>query len=661
MRTQFFSAKTAMCVAVLLAFGCVAQGSFATGLTLSQVPLFLNEGVIPNLLVTLDDSGSMGRAYTPDSITATANSRMYHSAFYNPMYYNPAVIYQAPKKVTFNAGTGITAYADYPTSYTAAYLNGFRPTLGTPVNLSTDFKASVAYVQGSAGRGTEANNPDDFPSSPINQRAGGVPAYYYSRNNTLVNCTPTNINDSDCYERVFVGATTAERQNFANWYSFYRTRALATASSANLAFVGVSENVRLSWQMLNSCNSIGSGTCSGQSGTAYSNRLRNFANAHRQTFFSWLADTPSAGGTPLLNATNTVGNFLGQTGVDGPNAFAPGTTAAPEYACRGSYHIMMTDGAWNQGALAHGNVDNTSIPALPDGTSYTARAPFRDGSANTLADLAFRYWSRDARTDIANGLKPFTPYLNSNATTQYWDPRNDPATWQHMVSYTIGLGLTRTLTTPNPVWGGSTYQGDYPGLLAGTLNWPAPVNNTDINVYELWHSALNSRGEFFSVESPEAMAAAFKSILGRIASRDSSAAAVSVESAVSRADNEAYYARFSSANWSGELIKYDITSTGALNYAWNARDLLEVKSPSSRNIKFNAGAGLGLRDFLWGNLDASKKAMLNKTAVGVVDALGSSRLDYLRGDQGLEGLTGTQFRPRSFVLGDIICQVVCLL
>lgn len=653
MNSRFLSIRSTCSLAAILAFVNTMPGAYATGLTLSQTPLFLNEGVAPNLLITLDDSGSMERAYTPDNIASPTNSRRFHSAYYNPMYYNPAVNYAAPKKVVFNAGTGITTLTDYPTSYTAAFLNGFRPTLGS-VNLSTNFKASVTYTQGSAAVGTQANNPDDFPSTPTNQRSGGVAAYYYTRNNTLANCTATDLEDEDCYQRVFIGTTAAERQNFANWYSFYRTRALATAASANVAFSSLSENTRVTWQMLNSCSGLASGTCAGQSGTSYSNRLRNFANSHKQTFFNWLADTPSSGGTPLLDATVRVGTFLSKTGVEGPNAFSLGTTIAPEYACRANYHVLMTDGAWNQSPTPTiaGDSDSTALASLPDSNSYTPRAPFRDSAANTLSDLAFHYWAKDARTDIPNGLKPFTPFLNANATTQYWDPRNDPATWQHMVTYTLGLGLTRGLT--NPAWTGSTYTGGYNGLLAGTTPWPSPTNNGPQNVYELWHSALNSRGEFFSVESPQDMVAAFKSILGRIASRDSSAAAVSVESAISRSDNEAYYARFSSANWSGELIKYDITASGSLTYAWNARDLLEVKNPSSRNIKFNAGAGVGLRDFLWGNLSSAQQALLNKTAAGTTDTLGSDRLNYLRGDQSLEGTTGVQFRPRTFVLGDII-------
>lgn len=444
--------------------------------------------------------------------------------------------------------------------------------------------------------------------------------------------------------------SSAEQQNFANWYSFYRTRTLATASAANLAFLSLPDNVRVTWQMLNTCRSIGSGNCSGAD-NSYSNYLRNFANQHREGFFSWLADLPASGGTPLRAAAQRAGNFLSTTGVNGPWAYAPGTTTSPQYSCRSTYHILMTDGLWN-GSLSTdvGDTDGTSR-TLPDGTAYTARAPFRDGASrndeNTLADLAFKYWAEDANTNLANGLKPFIPATNADPATQYWDPRNNPATWQHMVTYTLGLGLTRSLT--NPAWGGSTFEGDYDRLRQGLVDWPQPASNQSQNVYELWHAALNSRGEFFSVDSPNDMVAAFQTILNRIAARDTSASAASLESAVATFDNEAYYARFSSKNWSGELVKYDVDSNGLLTFAWNARDPLNSRSPASRTIMFNQNGTL--QPFLWSNLSTAQQTTLNRTAAGVADTRGESRVNYIRGDRSLETST---FRTREHLLGDII-------
>lgn len=65
----------------LLAAGCTlsilfASDSYAaTALNVSQQPLFLTQGVAPNLLFTLDDSGSMAWAYVPDGISGIAAER----------------------------------------------------------------------------------------------------------------------------------------------------------------------------------------------------------------------------------------------------------------------------------------------------------------------------------------------------------------------------------------------------------------------------------------------------------------------------------------------------------------------------------------------------------------------------------------------------------
>ncbi len=643
MKTTQFTAKVALSSALTIAMLVAAQQTHAAGLTISQEPLFLTEGVAPNLLVTLDDSGSMNSAYAPDSISGTSTTRRYRSSDFNPMYYNPNTTYARPKQVTFNSRTGLISTTEYTTSFTAAYINGFKPELGT-INLSNSYFVTTNHTPNSSSQSQASHPSSDF--NPTNRASA---AYYYLRDNTLRNCNGS-IDSDNCYRLVWV--SDAERENFSNWYSFYRTRTLATASAANLAFTSLPDNVRVAWQMLNSCTNIGSGNCSGATrNSSYPNYLRNFANQHRESFFSWLGDLPAGGGTPLRAATQRAGNFLSTTGVNSPWAYEPGTTNSPQYSCRSSYHILMTDGVWNESTNTNtGNADGTRR-TLPDGTVYTPQAPFRDGAnrnyGDTLADLAFKFWAEDANPNLTNGVKPFIPFSNANTATQYWDPRNNPATWQHMVTYTLGLGLTRTLT--NPAWGGGTFDGDYNRLRDGLVEWPQPASNQTQNVYELWHAALNSRGEFFSVDSPEDMVTAFQTILNRIAARDTSASAASLESAVATFDNEAYYARFSSDNWSGELIKYDVDSNGLLTFDWNARDSLNNVSAAGRNVSFNQNGTL--QPFLWRNLSTAQQTALNRTGSGTPDTRGEARVNYIRGDRSLETTT---FRQRDHLLGDII-------
>lgn len=97
MYKEFISKATlsAGCSLVVLLVANQAQGA---ALTISQQPLFLNESVDPNILVTIDDSGSMAFAYAPDAISANKTRVYFKSSAYNPMYYNPSVTYKVPKK-----------------------------------------------------------------------------------------------------------------------------------------------------------------------------------------------------------------------------------------------------------------------------------------------------------------------------------------------------------------------------------------------------------------------------------------------------------------------------------------------------------------------------------------------------------------------------------
>ena len=73
MKTTQFTAKTALSSALVTAMLMAAQSTQAAGLTIGQEPLFLTEGVAPNLLVTLDDSGSMAFAFANSSSFLTGS------------------------------------------------------------------------------------------------------------------------------------------------------------------------------------------------------------------------------------------------------------------------------------------------------------------------------------------------------------------------------------------------------------------------------------------------------------------------------------------------------------------------------------------------------------------------------------------------------------
>lgn len=728
-KTRINHAKAA---ASLLAFSLLFGGIHpvkATLLDISQKPLVLSDSVAPNLILTLDESGSMRWAFVPDDINGIHESRRAKSAAFNPMYYDPSVTYQMPIK--YNAD-GSVASTGYSTAYTAAWNNGFvaNTTTGS-LNLSTGYKVSWSYdptgtigtTYGYTSTSSTANrlaaNPTaDFAGSAsistnngkatvakgnisfVITRTGtstctatatlsgatlanptcsgssntytatlaqvGVPAYYYLYDTTQSGCT-TVMTDESCYRLVFVTATSGkqrsddtasgldERKNFAIWYSFYRNRALATLSAANLAFTSLPSSIRMTWQTLNNCN-----TFTGSSGCG-TNYFRRFTDHHRGNFFNWLPTINFNTTTYLLQATDRAGKFFAgeEPWYYDPNPLTStggraSSVTSPAYACRPSFHVLMTDGMWNS-AMTVDTDDNAAIASLPDGTAYSPRTPFKDPTKNTLADLAFKYWATDARPNLKNDLKPLIAATNADANARYWDPRNNPATWQHMVNYTVGLGLGTALTNASVPWTGETFAGaGYEAIKAGT-NWPAAASGSDNNVYDLWHMAVNSRGEFFNADSPDKVVDAFNQILNRIGNYTTSASrpAVTASQVDGSTSYEVYETEFSSDDWSGDLKKYALDTIGARTQAWSAKS----KLTGERTVRMAAASGKQFQEFNWTNLTTTQKAYFNinpDSTSSATDSNGEARVNYIRGNRSSEGTTTGTFRTRSSVLGDIV-------
>lgn len=604
-------------------------------IALPSAPLYLAGGVAPNLVVTLDDSGSMAWAYVPDSLFQYKTTRRYRSNTFNALAYNPEAVYLPPLKAD---GT------PYATKFAGAFINGFDQSRGS-VNLSSEYKATVSYDPSQKSQ-TTANHPDGTTT--------GTAAYYYVYDPVSTGCSPAATTDDACYAKAVVGPD--EQQNFANWYSFYRTRNLATVSAATRAFNNLPDTMRLAWQGLTTCYSFGSATCTGWDGKSYDHLIRTLsAPGHKQNFYDWLVKLPASSYTPLRAALGRVGEYYSTaSGINNPYAQDPQVDVGTQYSCRANYSIMMTDGMWNFNAASKvsdsDNVDGTG-KSLPDGTAYppSPASPYADNNSGSLADVAFYYWAKDLRTDLTNNVPRNPRSLDklvedgkTIAPADYFDAKNDPASWQHMVTFTVGLGLTSSLSEVGLTWAGDTYQGSYADLVSGVKSWPKTDDNQPGNVADLWHAAINGRGLFFSAEDPQTLSDAMQEVVNNIISRSSSAASIATNSRRLDTSTNIYQASFDSGNWTGELEAFSIKADGSLGSSlWTASSRIPVAA--ARNIKtFNGTAGA---DFAWGSLSAAQQT-----------ALGSSAdvLNYLRGDQSKEQSMGGPFRNRASLLGDIV-------
>ena len=639
--------------AVALAVGAE---SFSAQHDLSDTPLFTLAGVEPNIVLTMDDSGSMAWSFMPTSVGDYPSTKRAKSAAFNKIYYDPTVLYEPPVDEDGNSLGNA--------SFTAAWDNGFdKSGSGSCTkNLSTSYRPSWGGINQ-----THCGS-SDYSDGFYNRYASSSsePAYYYLFDSSLSDCNG-NASDDDCYKKVVVsdtsgvGDTVDERENFANWYSYYRKRVYVTKTAATLAFERFNSNIRVGYQRINNTTLTG---------------VQAFSGTRRSNFFDWLHDLPANGGTPLLMALDKVGAYFETTA---PYRDDPADGTSVERSCRQNFHIMMTDGEWNSGSPSgFGNVDNSTqtIPANDYGiTTYSPRAPYRDGNSTYLGDIAFNYWFKDLRPFAENNVpvnvSDLSTDIDGDGDTDnsdiFWNPGNDPANWQHMVNFMIGLGVSGERDFPD----------DYDDLLDGTLGWPSAGDGNDpAKIDDLWHASINSRGEYLSAQNPEQLVSAFTDVINSVLDRTGSFATAALNSGTISSDTALFFARFTTNDWTGNLIAQPIsdgTNCGPIALgnicpsAWDAAcgltggfcpelgKRVDKTTPNNRAIITRDDDDNPV-PFRWGSLKSggAQRASLNQS-----DSLGSKRLNYLRGARGQEVAKGRGgiFRNRKSVLGDIISSI----
>lgn len=335
--------------------------------------------------------------------------------------------------------------------------------------------------------------------------------------------------------------------------------------------------------------------------------------------------------------------------------------------------------------LGLGSGNGTTTPAWLDGTPTSSSTPpvvtdtrtestppvASDGDSNTLADIAQYFYINDLRTDVDNQVPGYD---------------RDNAVHQHMTTFTLGLGVKGTLAYDRNYLTQSS--GDFADLKSGAKNWPVPSgtlggtpNATHID--DLWHAAVNGRGQYFSASDPTSLADAITTTLNEInkASGSGSAAAASALTPVS-GDDWLFLPSFTTLDWTGDLRAFRFTTDGSGNLVaptindaskvWSARERLDART-TARTLWFNGGSGLAA--FNSTNLASAGRSGLFAVSCATGSALRPSQCDaistaaqakmtganlvsYLAGDTSLylsNSNTGNQvFRSRASRLGDLV-------
>lgn len=626
---------TFVCSALIAIFAFNTDAHAATDVASSALTVGAPEA--PNVLFVLDDSGSMVRETLPDNHSdrgyeyampragrgdqipdyndANLHNFYLRSSFNNTVYYNPLVTYSRWVR------------ADGSQFAPADPLNApYDPQLASParINLSVAQSLTQRWVRNTSttsltSRTTSCSSGSTcsltfWPATFFVYKGTGSVALKssyvrYRIEGSTINAldlgtggAPSNVSGGKVTWANGVTRTGAqELQNFANWFSFHRTRISAAKAGVTGAFSQLGAGYRVGFRTINARNEFLVPTTGG------------FAESNRETWFNRVINQTASGSTPLRTALNAAGQYFEKTtGANDP--WGPYDENGKLVGCRQSFTILTTDGYYSDAG--------TSLSGVSGNVDGSAGRPYADSHSGTLADIALHYYQRDLRSDIPN-------YVPTTAT--------DSANWQHMVTFGVAFGLSGTLAHPQ----------DLDRIKAGTLAWPNPNQSNDSltdlkKLDDLWHATVNGRGKFVSAATPSELSAGLKSALQNITQRTSSVASLAVSTKTFKGSSLTYQARFTSGLWTGDIWAIGVSATGDLESVPQWRAAEGIASADTRKIYTRNGA-TGV-SFAWDSLSAAQQAVLGS----------ASMVAYLRGDDANEEENGGPHRTRASRLGDII-------
>lgn len=409
-----------------------------------------------------------------------------------------------------------------------------------------------------------------------------------------------------------------EITNFANWFTYYRRRHQAMRGGLASAFQGVGGI---------------------QTGLFWINERRNLSMFDMDdpddlnSFLTEHYDYVSSGGTPNREALNHAGQQLQRTGDSAPIQFE----------CQKNFTLLFTDGFSNDSNISGvGNED------------ADAGEPFADSYSSNLGDIAYKYYTENPRTDLTEGQVRVPTGCDEDNPSPLLDCNSN----LHMNSYTVGLGASGTIFG-QPYTNSDGEAAIYQSVVDAhdtPPTWPNTGLRDKRMIDDLYHAAVNGRGEMFNALTPADLRTELSAALRDIIQQLGNSSSVTFNTGTLNQDSLVFSASFNSTAWSGDLQARELdpaTGDVAVAETWSAADRLDAQAPNDRVIVTYSDSTGGGVPFRWNTteLDAGQVADLSRSPTGADDGLGEQRLNFHRGARTGEG---TVFRNRSSVLGDII-------
>ena len=445
-----------------------------------------------------------------------------------------------------------------------------------------------------------------------------------------------------------------EKANFATWYSYYRTRIKTAKGGAAEAFNTQGNKVRVGYRSLhqNGSNNYNIPVTDGNDGRFVNNDGTNGnpSTTSRSVWFNRLFRASANSGTPLQSVLDSAGQYFQGNAASGPYGPESGTN---QLSCRQNFTVLTTDGYWNGGTVStgtsgdgsNGSVITNGLPvADPNYKTYQYQQalPFKDSNSNTLADVAMKYWKTDLRTDLTNNV----PSEYSAVAAENNQVGKDPAFWQHMVTFTISIGLKAKsgLSSVSEVTAATT--------------WAAPGDDDVDNIDDLLHAAVNGRGTFVSASSPQAFADGLEAALATINERTASFSNVGATSSTNlNTGTLIFSASYVSGRWTG-LLRAENAVSGA--EVWKTTNAGSIPSYATRNIYTRGGTltggvgGTGTGGGATFPTVQQTTALVRTGGPANYEVSGADNASYIKGNQTKEGVAPGKLRPRTTLLGDIV-------
>ncbi len=447
-----------------------------------------------------------------------------------------------------------------------------------------------------------------------------------------------------------------ELQNFANWYQYHRTRNKMAKAGASEAFGRLGKTYRVGFDTIWN----GGGTTTGSMpqypipvGTDDGLFEDKSGVTNRTDFYRQLQSAGASGNTPLKGALQRAGRYFSvpaTTSTTNPLTGVTTTTqnlnspwrdsSGNELTCRQNYAILTTDGYWNNtsgfvstaiNTYSDGSTAGDGRGNVDAGTGYPYQDVYATGATGytaTLADVAYYYWKNDARTDMTNNVRTSA---------------DDPASWQHMVTFGVSIGQQGTLNPNNPV---------------PATGWPDPTPTEDATrIDDLWHASINGHGKFVVASNTDKFATALTNALATIDSRTASGSNIASSSTKTDTATLTFVAGFTSGSWVGDMIAspFNAALTGVSDTPrWQLSTTFGSGGVNqdfkNRTVLTSKGATAALFDSNVSNSSDFAARSGQSDAVTAID-----NIAYLRGDQSKEiGQTGGTLRKRAWPIGDIV-------